>query len=282
MPPADSTGRCRECQRPTFGGADYCKARLCPHYAPIWARDQTRKCFENLKAYSDGEGHAAMFTPTAPGADVLPWDEQWCAPLGPHKHSGLLGCRVVPEVAREWNRTAPDRWRRLHDRAATLAAKDVGHRPLMLCRSWEKQTRGVLHVHATIGRGLIRDKRACDAYGQHINRLAPRYGFGRVDEPTGRARHARESAAYISSYLTRGKGHKRDLSETVRSDELPRSIIHVSTRLTQTTGVTMRALRFRRLIYCRWGVALPWDEQAGLMRLVEAFPGSTLERPRDG
>jgi hypothetical protein len=57
-----------------------------------------------------------------------------------------------------------------------------------------------------------------------------------VDTPTGRARHARESAAYISSYLSQGKGHKRKLGETVRSDQLPRSIIHVSTALTLRTG----------------------------------------------
>jgi hypothetical protein len=78
---------------------------------------------------------------------------------------------------------------------------------------------------------------------------------------TGRARRLREAAAYISSYLSAGKGSKRKLGECVRLDQRPRSAIHVSTRLTMQTGVTMRALRFRRLLRCRWGVELPFREQ---------------------
>jgi hypothetical protein len=98
------------------------------------------------------------------------------------------------------------------------------------------------------------------------------------DTPTGRARHAREAAAYINSYLSTGKGSKRRLGESVRSDQLPRSVIHVSTRLTMQTGVRMRALRFRRLAHCRWGVELPFPEQRLVQDLVAAFPGCELER----
>ena len=275
---AEPSGRCPHCERPTYGGAAHCKARRCPHYAPIWARDQQRKVFENLGAYDEGEGHAAMLTVTAPGAATLPWDEAHCGALGEHRHSGLLGCRVDARAACEWNRSAPDRWRRLHDRAATLAAAETGTRPLMLCRAWEEQKRGVLHVHATIGRGSGVQKGAAAVYESHLRRLAPRYGFGAIDTPTGRARHARESAAYISSYLSRGKGHKRTLGETVRSDQLPTSIIHVSTRLTMTTGCTMRALRFRRLVHRRWGLSLPFPEQRQVQELVDFFPGSELVR----
>jgi hypothetical protein len=279
----EPTGSCQECGRPTFGQADWCKARQCPHYAPIWARDQQRKVFENLGSYSEGEGHAVMITPTAPGRERLPWDEAHCAALGPHTHSGLLGCRVEQAAAAEWNRTCGDRWRRLHDRAARLAAREVGRRPKLLCRAWEKQARGVLHCHAVVGRGSWADKRAADAYERQICRLAAAYDFGHVDTPTGRARHARESAAYISSYLSRGRGSKRALGETVRSDDLPRSVIHVSTELTMRTGVTMRALRFRRLVHQRWGIDIPFPEQRQVQELVEAFPGCVLERgPPDG
>ena len=98
------------------------------------------------------------------------------------------------------------------------------------------------------------------------------------DTPTGRARLAREAAAYISSYLPTGKGSKRKLGESVRSDQLPRSVIHVSTRLPMQTGVTIRALRFRRLAHCRWRVELPFPEQRLVQDLVAAFPGYELER----
>lgn len=273
---ADPTGQCPHCSRPVFAGAKTCKARLCPNYASIWARDQQRKCFENLGSYDEGDGTAVMFTATAPGADLLPWDEDHCAALGEHQHSGLIGCRVRSDVAREWNSTCSDRWRRLHDRAARLTTRDTGHRPHMLLRAFEQQARGVLHVHATLARGRFIDKRSADVYGAHLTRLAASYGFGKVDTPTGRARPARESAAYLSAYLSGGKGHKRQLSETVRSDQLPRSIIHVSTQLTMRTHVTMRALRFRRLLNRRWAVNLPFDEQHNVQLLVEAFPGCEL------
>jgi hypothetical protein len=269
---------CPACGLPVYGASQWCKARRCPHYAPIWARDQQRKVFENLAAYDEGDGHAVMLTPTAPGVDVLPWDEDHCAALGPHDHSGELGCRVQRDAASQWNGTCSERWRRLHDRAARLAVRETGTRPLLLTRVFEKQRRGVLHVHAVIGRGSWAAKVSCAAYEKHLRGLASKYGFGHIDTPTGRARHARESAAYISSYLSRGKGAKRTLGETVRSDDLPKSIIYVSTALTMKTGVTMRALRFRRLVHARWGLELAFPEQRQVQALVDAFPGCELER----
>jgi hypothetical protein len=151
-------------------------------------------------------------------------------------------------------------------------------RPFLLLRAFEAQSRGVLHIHAVLARGTWSQKVATASYGQHLGRLAGKYGFGAVDTPIARARHAREAAAYVSSYLTQGKGQKRTLGETVRSDQLPHSVIHISTVLTMRTGVTMRALRFRRLLKSRWGVSLPFPEQRCIQHLVEAFPGSVLER----
>ncbi len=279
MASAEPTGICPACRRLTYGGATHCKARLCPHYAPIWARDQQRKVFENLGAYGAHDGHAVMFTPTAPGADRLPWDEDFCRALGDHAHSGKLGCRVQLEAAKEWNSTAADRWRRLHDRAARATRNVTGRRPLLLTRAFEMQSRGVLHVHAVIGRDSAADKVAAACYGRELNRLAPAYDFGNVHEPIAPARHAREAAAYISSYLSgRSRSGKRELRETVRSDQLPRSVIHVATTLTMATGVTMRALRFRRLLHARWDVQLPFLEQRGVEDLTRAFGGTELVR----
>jgi hypothetical protein len=69
---------------------------------------------------------------------------------------------------------------------------------------------------------------------------------------------------------------KEGLSETVRSPEMPRSIIHVSIDLTQKTGVTMRALRFRRLVYARWHCNLTFPEQRNVQLFVEAFDGELV------
>ena len=109
------TGRCTHCGRYTYGRAAVCRRRRCPGYAPLWAGDQRRKLFENLAVY-EGES-VVLLAVTAPGADRLPWDESHCRPLGDHRHSGSLGCRVHPVAAREWNQSASDRWRRLHRRA---------------------------------------------------------------------------------------------------------------------------------------------------------------------
>lgn len=241
--------------------------------------------FENLGAYESGDGQGVMFTITAPGCRELPWDETYCAPLGKHRHSGDLGCRVEPRAAREWNQSASERYGRLRVAARALTQRKLGsrchkrhYRALNLARTWEHQSRGVLHAHVVCGRGTWGEKLVADTYGRALRDLAPHYGFGRVDTPLAPARAAREAAAYISSYLSTGKGAKRRLGETVLSDEMPRSIIHVSTELTLKTGCTMRALRFRRLVWCRWEVLLPFPEQRQIQQLVDAFPGCVLER----
>jgi hypothetical protein len=78
--------------------------------------------------------------------------------------------------------------------------------------------------------------------------LAPRYGFG-ITERKLQTRSAKRIAAYLSSYFVTGKRGKVSLQESVMSPEMPRSIIYVSTELTQRTGVTMRELRFRRFVW---------------------------------
>jgi len=56
---------------------------------------------------------------------------------------------------------------------------------------------------------------------------------------------------------------------------MPRSIVHVSSRLTQATGCTMRELRFRRFI---WRVAGGFVE-AGLYEEARAIAGGKAGRP---
>ena len=194
-----------------------------------------------------------MFTVTAPGADELPWDQLLCRGIGPHRCTGELGCRVQPQVAKEWNRTAPRRWRALHQRAYVHTSRIYGSDDglWMLCRVWEKQSRGVLHVHAVFACATPRQKAAAEHYRETLERLAAAFGFGFVSRRF-RPQPARGAAAYLSAYFCHGKKDKMTLRESVTTPNMPRSIVHVSTRLTQATGVTMRELRMRRFAWVRF------------------------------
>lgn len=184
---------------------------------------------------------------TAPGAGQLPWDVEHCAALGAHQHSGKLGCRVDRRHARAWNETASARWRALHRRAYQEVRRH-GVRPTMLVRAFERQHRGVLHVHPVLAFTRPDERHAAHLYVAALAELAPRYGFG-FTERRLRPISRRGAAAYLSAYFVTGKRGKETLQESVRSPDMPRSIIHVSVELTQRTGVTMRELRFRRFVY---------------------------------
>lgn len=223
----------------------------------MWAGDQRRKLFDNLAAFAGmvrvKDALVVMFSITAPGADVLPWDRRHCRARGPHRCSGDAGCRVDPWAAREWNRTAPRRWRDLHRRAyiATTRAYGKDCALWMLCRVWEKQARGVLHVHPVIACATMRQKAAAEYYRARLDEWAGAYGFGFVSRKF-RPQPARGAAAYLSAYFCQGKKGKMTLRESVTTPDMPRSIVHVSTALTQATGVTMRELRFRRFVWVRY------------------------------
>jgi hypothetical protein len=268
------TRRCRSCGRRLFGRSAVCRSRKCPEYSRTWAGDQRRKLFENLGAY---QGDVLMSAVTAPGTELLPWDEAGCAALGPHKHSGLLGCRVEHGAADEWNRTAPDRWRRLHRRAYQETVRRTGPKSVrLLARVWEIQGRGVLHVHPVLGHGSAAEMAGSRAYLTRLATLAPSYGFGFVDHSpkTVKAHPATGAAAYLSSYFVKGRGQKLALWESVRSEAMPRSIIHVSVQLTQHTRCTMRTLRLRRALFVLWGGQLPLEQVHLVGQFLEVFRGN--------
>lgn len=130
-----------------------------------------------------------------------------------------------------------------------------------------------------LARGTLLEKAACDAYVEEMRSVVARYGFGqRVDYPIGKAKPAVEAARYIASYLTKGKGSKKTLCESVSAGEMPRSIIHVSVQLTMRTGVTMRSLRLNRLVAMVWGLSLSFPELRAVGLVLAAFPGAELER----
>ena len=201
--------------------------------------------FENLGAYEGGE--VIVLAVTAPGAADLPWDESHCRARGEHVHSGPRGCRVDRLAAHLWNESASDRWRRLHRRTYQAVCRH-GVRPRLLARVFERQRRGVLHVHPVLGFRTGAERHAAHLYAHYLAGLAPRYGFGFTERKL-QTRSAKRVAAYLSSYFVTGKKGKLSLQESVMAADMPRSIIHVSTVLTKRTGVTMRELRFRRFVW---------------------------------
>src|SRR6476619_6148256 len=81
--------RC-SCGRPIPEGVSRCSARTCPEFAPIWARDTRRRLLENLRLVK----LSVMFSVTAPGADVYPFDPRFCSPSPSLRRAG----RTSPEL----------------------------------------------------------------------------------------------------------------------------------------------------------------------------------------
>ena len=244
----------------------------------MWAGDQRQKLFRNLEAFGSGVLVGAV---TAPGADELPWDEEACRALGPHKHSGKLGCRAAGRHADPWNRGAAERWRRLHRREYQETVAEIGPGcVVLLARVWELQARGLLHVHPVLGYATALQKAGARAYLARLARLAASYGFGFVhhERRLVKAMPAQHAAAYLSSYFVKGRRGKTALWESVRSPAMPRSIVYVSTKLTMQTGCPMRTLRLKRALYYLWGASVTFDELRAVAALLQAFPGSHIVR----
>jgi hypothetical protein len=267
--PASQQGaasRCRHCGRRIPPPLSRCRRRTCPGYAPLWAGDQRQKLFANLNAFADQvpsgvkSPQVLVSAVTAPGVpEGMAWDDDFCRQLGPHAHSGKLGCRVKTGVAAMWNESAAKRWRGLH-REAYQRCRREDLKPWLLVRVWELQKRGLLHVHPVLAYSTIEERRAADRYIEHLASLRERFGFGYVERKR-RVRDPRAAAAYLSSYFVNGKGHKASLEESVLSNWMPRSIVHVSIRLTVGSGVTMRSLRLKRFAWIVWRRYFAWDEE---------------------
>lgn len=260
MPPQVKAGdaewrTCRDCGSVIPAWRTRHLARTCSGYSEIWAGDVRVKLFSGLKAYGSwhgGKGTVRMVTITAPGSDAgLTWDEDHCAHLGEHRHSGLLGCRVRPAAAGHFNRYAPSWWTELHRQARQAAKRTVSIAPELLARVWEHQKRGVLHLHLVVGYSTPAERAAVDAYVQELSARAPRHGFGFVDRKV-EVKEPSAAAAYLSSYFVAGKKGKLSLRETVQSKQMPRSIVYVAPWLSRRSGITMRTLRMRRYAWRVW------------------------------
>lgn len=225
-----------------------CKKRACPFCGPRWARDWRRLLTVNLEALG---GPVATIAITGPGADRLPWDDDYCRSRGKygpnHKHSGPRGCRAEERPVREWSETLSYRWQLLRH-AARKATKTELHGvapPWILTRVWEPQKRGVPHLHLVVPYGTFMEKRAADVFRKHLARLARNYDFGGVQ---GKLKpiEGREAARYVASYLAGRTAKKSSIRENIAHPNLPRSLLWLTPKLTRETLVTMRTLRRAR------------------------------------
>jgi hypothetical protein len=137
--------RC-SCGRPIPEGVIRCSARTCPEYAPTWARDTRRRLYVNLEQLK----LSVMFSVTAPGSDLYPFDPQFCSHSPSKRCSGAIGCRVAPDEAEAFNLHAGKWWSELHRTAKTRADRATGFKGKLATRVWEKQKRGLAHLHGVI------------------------------------------------------------------------------------------------------------------------------------
>ena len=253
-----------------------CSSRTCPEFAPTWARDTRRRLLENLRLVR----LSVMFSVTAPGADLYPFDPRHCLHSPAEKCSGRIGCRVDPAMAEAFNRRAGKWWSELHRAAKTRADRETGRKGKLLARVWEKQARGLGQLHGVLSVETPGDVAWAKAYLTALREMAPRYGFGFVDgwEKVGRKFWPGDQAgAYLSGYFIGGRGRKASITENVLAGDLPRLVVFIGRDLTGRTGCTMRSLRnARRLWASRQGLVEPprvtLDEWLAAARILERRP----------
>jgi hypothetical protein len=147
-------------------------------------------------------------------------------------------------------------------------------------RLWEKQQRGLAHVHGVISVSSPAELAWARDYVEALRELAPSKGFGFVDgwHKIGRRFWPGDQAgAYLSSYFVRGRGRKAPITENVLAGDLPRLVVFVGPHLTAKTCCTMRNLRNARRV---------WAWQQGLIDKPELeerdldVAACLLHRPR--
>lgn len=130
-------------------------------------------------------------TLTAPGADVLEWDESKCSHESTQPCSGALGCTVERVAAAEWNARAPRAWSWMVTYLRRALRTDVE-----FCGTWEVQRRGVLHRHCVFRAVGVADRR----FRAAVRLAAFRWGFGRQIDVQGLSAH---HAWYLAKYASK-------------------------------------------------------------------------------
>jgi len=218
---------------------------------------------------------------TAPGADELPWDPDCCLGGEQHRHRGDQGCRVVRDLADEWNESASERYAGTWKAASIQADRWLrrrgyqGRLPRRVANAWASQQRGVWHVHEALPAKSPLELQWSRMVVRFIERNGRRYGWGNVDRNPLRkaAAGVGRDGTLAARYLARNTAGY--LAENAGGVVLPgrRLRSYVSRRLTTETGVTMRNLRRVRYLFVviRERLPLPdWpaDELSVVWRLL--------------
>jgi hypothetical protein len=155
-------------------------------------------------------------------------------------------------MARAFNQKAGSWWSELHRAAKVRADRATGFKGKLAARVWEKQQRGLAHLHGVVSVESPVHIRWAEAYITALREMAPRYGFGFVDgwRKVGRKFWPGvQAAAYLSSYFIGGRRHKAQITENVLAGDLPRLVVFIGRDLTLRTGCTMRNLRNARRLW---------------------------------
>jgi len=216
------------------------KIRVCAVCRAKWGRSWSWVLRENLSLVGC---KTRMVTITAPGVDVLPWDEDHCRWQGAHTHSGPAGCRIDLGAAAAWRVDLEQRFHRL-----TMAARKRArvHEPVIAALAWEVQERGAPHCHI-----VTTVTRAGEAFVTALMEMAPAYGFGTIRDDGYASKGAYAHAAYLGKYMTK---HDATVEEQRRravyeAALLPKRPVWVSPILTQRSGATMQVARLMRSLW---------------------------------
>jgi hypothetical protein len=167
-------------------------------------------------------------------------------------------------MAEAFNKQAGPWWSELHRVAKTRADRATGIKGKLLVRAWEKQKRGVAHLHGVISVSTPDDREWAKVYLGALQELAPSKGFGFIDgwKKLSRKFYAGgQAAGYLSKYFINGYGDKESITETVKARDLPRLVVFVGRSLTQKTRVTMRNLRIARQVWAWLTGLIPRPEK---------------------
>lgn len=206
----------------------------------------------------------ALVTLTAPGADVLGWDQGCGHQAG--ECSGSLGCRVARVPLAAWHAGLAKRWSYFRQELRrALPGCDV-----QFCKSYELQARGAVHVHAVVrveGVCTVRRFKAAVRAYRTRNGFGRQYDVTRVEglDPSAVAR----TAGYVAKYIAKAYGELRGVEVL---DFASGSIERKGLRpwsASRGWGETMRACRERRAAFFVGGGAhgvpgAPADDSGGV------------------
>jgi len=160
--------RCRGCQRATRVRCDATREDRCQGCG----KRHNRRLKRLISSGFTGRPSGFFFgTLTAPGIDVLPWDDSACSHRPGVPCSGKRGCRVHSLDVARWNGHAPQAWSWF----VTASRRELAGVDVQFWKCWETQDRGALHCHAIVWAQGVSEARLREAW--NAARLLPsRFG----------------------------------------------------------------------------------------------------------